>query len=129
MEAIAAYERTLSAALLDAVQSIDGAVVYGVTDRGQLADRVPTVSFTVDGIASSAIAQQLAAVGIGVRSGHMYAPRLMQRLGLMPEGTVRVSLVHYNTLGEIARFRERLAERVAALRPTRRDAAVRTAGR
>jgi len=133
MEAIAAYERTLSAALLDAVQSIEGAVVHGVTDRGQLADRVPTVSFTVDGVASSAIAAQLAAVGIGARSGHMYAPRLMQRLELMPEGTVRVSLVHYNTLDEIARFRERLTEAVAALRalrPTRRqDAGVPTAGR
>ena len=123
MEAIAAYERTLSAALLDAVQSIDGAAVHGVTDRGLLTDRVPTVSFTCEGVASSAIAAQLAAVGIGARSGHMYAPRLMQRLELMPEGTVRVSLVHYNTLDEIARFQERLEEVVAALRPTRRQAA------
>jgi len=130
MEAIAAYERTLSAALLDAVRSIDGAVVHGVTDRGQLADRVPTVSFTVEGVASSAIAAQLAAGGVGARSGHMYAPRLMRRLKLMPEGTVRVSLVHYNTLDEIARFRERLAEGVAALKPTpRQDAGVPTAGR
>ena len=101
-----------------------------MTDRGQLADRVPTVSFTFEGVASSAIAAQLAAGGVGARSGHMYAPRLMQRLKLMPEGTVRVSLVHYNTLDEIARFRERLAEGVAALRPTRRqDAGVPTAGR
>jgi cysteine desulfurase family protein (TIGR01976 family) len=133
MEAIAAYERPLSAALLDAVQSIDDAVVHGVTDRGQLADRVPTVSFTVEGAASSAIAAQLAALGVGARSGHMYAPRLMQRLDLMPEGTVRVSLVHYNTLDEVARFRERLTEVVTALRalrPTRRqDAGVPTAGR
>jgi len=130
MEAIAEYERTLSAALLDAVQSVDGAVVHGVTDRGQLADRVPTVSFTVDGIASSAIAARLASAGVGARSGHMYAPRLMQRLDLMPEGVVRVSLVHYNTREEIARFREVLAECVAALRPTRRqDAAAQTAGR
>jgi cysteine desulfurase family protein (TIGR01976 family) len=130
MEAIAAYERTLSAALIDAVQSIEGAVVRGVTDRRQLGDRVPTVSFTVEGIASSAIATRLAAAGVGARSGHMYAPRLMQRLELMPEGTVRVSLVHYNTLDEIARFRERLTEAVAALTPTRRqDAGVPTAGR
>jgi cysteine desulfurase family protein (TIGR01976 family) len=130
MEAIAAYERTLSAALIDAVQSIEGAVVRGVTDRRQLGDRVPTVSFTVEGIASSAIATRLAAAGVGARSGHMYAPRLMQRLELMPEGTVRVSLVHYNTLDEIARFRERLTEAVAAITPTRRqDAGVPTAGR
>jgi selenocysteine lyase/cysteine desulfurase len=35
----------------------------------------------------------------------MYAPRLMRRLGLDPDtGAVRVSLVHYNTLGEIHRL-------------------------
>ena len=130
MEAAATYELSLSAALLDAVEAIDGAVVHGVTDRRHLADRVPTVSFTVDGLSSSAIADSLADARIGVRSGHMYAPRLMQRLGLMPEGTVRVSLVHYNTLGEVARFREALAACVAALRPSRRrPAAGRTAGR
>ena len=110
MDAVAAYERTLSDALLDAVLSLDGAVVHGVTDRFQLADRVPTVSFTVSGVESSAIAGALAARGVGARSGHMYAPRLMRRLNLMPGGVVRVSLVHYNTLGEIARFRAVLEE-------------------
>src|SRR5580765_3847489 len=105
MEAIAEYERGLSAGLLDAVESIDGAIVHGVTGRNQLAHRVPTVSFTVKGIESSAIAAALADHGIGARSGHMYAPRLMQRLNLMPGGMVRVSLVHYNTAAEIARFR------------------------
>jgi cysteine desulfurase family protein (TIGR01976 family) len=119
MEAIAAYERTLSAALLDAVEAIDGAVVHGVTDRSQLADRVPTVSFTVEGLAASAIAAALAARDVGARSGHMYAPRLMQRLGLMPGGTVRVSLVHYNTADEVARFGRLLAETVTALRTQR----------
>ena len=130
MDAIAAYERTLSAALLDAVQSIDGAVVHGVTHRGQLAERVPTVSFTVEGITASAVAAELAVGGVGARSGHMYAPRLMQRLNLMPGGTVRVSLVHYNTLAEVARFRDILTAAVAALISTRRqDAGVPTAGR
>ena len=43
--------------------------------------------------------------GIGVRDGHMYSPRLMQRLELSQEsGAVRVSLVHYNTIEEIHRF-------------------------
>jgi selenocysteine lyase/cysteine desulfurase len=130
MEAIAEYERGLSAGLLDAVESIDGAIVHGVTGRNQLAHRVPTVSFTVKGIESSAIAAALAEHGIGARSGHMYAPRLMQRLNLMPGGMVRVSLVHYNTAAEIARFRDVLTEVVTALRPTRQqDAAVPTAGR
>jgi cysteine desulfurase family protein (TIGR01976 family) len=115
MDAIGAYERTLSAALLDAVSSIDGASVHGVTDRNRLDDRVPTVSFSVHGAAASSIAAELAKQGIGARSGHMYAPRLIQRLNLMPDGVVRVSLVHYNTVGEVARFRETLAQIVAAL--------------
>jgi len=50
---------------------------------------------------------------IGIRDGHMYSPRLMQRLGLSKEtGAVRVSLVHYNTAAEI----QRLAAVLAGLR-------------
>jgi selenocysteine lyase/cysteine desulfurase len=126
MEAIAGYERTLSAALLDAVASVGGAVVHGVTDRHRLAERVPTVSFTVEGLEASVLANELAAHGIGARSGHMYAPRLMRRLAVMPEGVVRASLVHYNTLAEIARFRDVLTETVAALRSGRRAAGAQT---
>src|SRR3954468_8655396 len=118
MEAIAGYERTLSADLLEAVLAVNGAVVHGVVDRSALAERVPTVSFTIDGAPSSTIAAQLAVHGIGARSGHMYAPRLMQRLNVMPEGTVRVSLVHYNTAAEIARFGEVLGRIVAQIRPS-----------
>jgi selenocysteine lyase/cysteine desulfurase len=40
-----------------------------------------------------------------LRDGHMFAPRLMARLGLpMETGAIRVSLVHYNTFDEIRRF-------------------------
>jgi selenocysteine lyase/cysteine desulfurase len=116
MDAIAVYEAMLSAALLEAVLSIDGAVVHGITDCRHLEDRVPTVSFSVGDIPPSAIAGELAARDVGARSGHMYAPRLMQRLNLMPGGVVRVSLVHYNTLDEVARFRDALAEVVTGLR-------------
>lgn len=104
MTAIAAYERTLSARLLDEVANIPGLAVHGVTDRARLHERVPTLCFTVAGVASSAIAEGLASRGIGLRSGHMYSPRLMKRLGLLPNGAVRASLVHYNTAEEIARF-------------------------
>jgi len=112
MVAIAAYERTLSCALLDEVTSIPGLTVYGVTDRSRLHDRVPTLCFNVAGRDPSAIAAGLAARDIGIRSGHMYSPRLMSRLGLAPGGAVRASLVHYNTLEEIARFGEALRKTV-----------------
>jgi cysteine desulfurase family protein (TIGR01976 family) len=110
MDAIAAYERTLSAAMLDALESIPGVTVHGVTDRARLGERVPTMCFTVDGVASATIAEELSARDIGARSGHMYSPRLIDRLGLSSGGAVRASLVHYNTVEEVARFREALAQ-------------------
>jgi cysteine desulfurase family protein (TIGR01976 family) len=110
MTAIAAYERTLSAALLDEAATVPGLTVHGVTDRARLDERVPTLCFSVAGRDPSAIAEGLAARDIGVRSGHMYSPRLMARLGLLPGGAVRASLVHYNTTAEIARFGEALRE-------------------
>src|SRR5262249_22163265 len=108
MAVIQAYETTLSAAMLDALASIPGSTVVGVADRARLDSRVPTFAFTIAGRDPAAIADALADRGVGVRSGHMYTPRLMRRLGLLPQGVVRASLVHYNTHGEIARFRDEL---------------------
>jgi len=105
MEAIAQYETTLCAAMLDALASVPGAAIHGVADRGALDLRVPTIAFSIDGLGAADIARELDARGIGVRHGHMYSPRLMQRLGAAG-GVVRASLVHYNTMAEIDRFRE-----------------------
>jgi len=110
MTAIAEYERTLSAMLLDEVAAIPGLTVYGIVDRDRLHERVPTLCFSVAGRESPAVAAGLAAHDIGVRSGHMYSPRLIKRLGLSPAGAVRASLVHYNTAAEIARFGTALRE-------------------
>jgi cysteine desulfurase family protein (TIGR01976 family) len=104
MLAIAEYERTLSKALLDEMAGIPGVTVHGVTSHERLNERVPTLCFSVPGQAASGIAAALATRDVGVRSGHMYSPRLMARLGLLPAGAVRASLVHYNTAGEIAAF-------------------------
>jgi selenocysteine lyase/cysteine desulfurase len=106
----------LSRLLLEEVGRIPGATVYGVTDRGRLDERVPTLCFAIDGVDSSAVAAGLAARDVGVRSGHMYSPRLIARLGLQPAGAVRASLVHYNTAGEIARFGVALNEVLDDLR-------------
>jgi cysteine desulfurase family protein (TIGR01976 family) len=113
MASIAAYERTLSAALLDEAATVPGLTVHGVTDRARLHERVPTLCFSVAGVESSAIADGMAARGFGIRSGHMYSPRLLTRLGLLPGGAVRASLVHYNTVAEIAQFGAALRESVA----------------
>ena len=110
MTTIAEYERTLSKRLLDAVAGLPRVTVHGVTDRERLGERVPTLCFSVAGLKSAAVAAGLARCDVGVRSGHMYSPRLMARLGLMPAGAVRASLVHYNTAAEIARFGAALGE-------------------
>jgi len=104
MHAILGYERDLALELLKVLRDCK-ARVYGVADPARIANRVPTVSFTLDGVAPSAVTDAMARTGIGIRDGHLYCPRLMRRLGLTLEsGAVRVSLVHYNTLAEIHRF-------------------------
>ncbi|MGD8482918.1 MAG: aminotransferase class V-fold PLP-dependent enzyme, partial [Gammaproteobacteria bacterium] len=72
--------------------------------------RLPTISFVVDGCRSSEIPVRLDPQGIGIRWGHFYAPRLIDRLGLAQrDGVVRVSMVHYNTLEEVDRLISGLA--------------------
>jgi cysteine desulfurase family protein (TIGR01976 family) len=106
MKAVRAYEEELSRQLLKVFREV-GAIVYGIQNEERLNERVPTFCFNLKGIQPAAVTGALAKAGIGVRDGHMYAPRLMQRLGLDPEtGVVRISLVHYNTINEIHRFRE-----------------------
>lgn len=109
MQAIAAYERMLSQEMVQVLQK-NAAQVYGVIDPTQLHRRVPTFCFNLPAILPQAVTEAAARADIGIRDGHMYAPRLMRRLGLEPStGVVRASLVHYNTVAEIERFGEVLA--------------------
>ncbi len=104
MEGIRDYEASLSREFLH-VLADSGADVYGIRDPALVGLRVPTLLFNIKDVAPGAMVEALAKAGIGVRDGHMYAPRLMRRLGLSEQaGAVRASLVHYNTLGEIHRF-------------------------
>jgi len=105
MRGITAYEATLTAAILQGLQEINGVTIYGLTEPSRLDHRVPTVCFTVRDKLASAVATACADKGIGVRDGNMYSPRLLRRMGILPQsGAVRASLVHYNTTEEIARF-------------------------
>ncbi len=67
-----------------------------------MARRVPTVSFTVEGMAPDDIAKHLAADNIYVWSGHNYALEPVRRMGLQDKGGVlRVGLAHYNNIEEV----------------------------
>jgi cysteine desulfurase family protein (TIGR01976 family) len=109
-EAIRGYEAQLSCAMLDALVSVN-AIVYGITAKDQVSHRTPTFCFNLPGISPAEVTEQLARQHVGVRDGHMYSPRLMNRLGLTKErGAVRASLVHYNTLQEVRSFGKALAK-------------------
>ncbi len=106
MCAVRAYEASLSLELLRTLTNC-GATVYGINDESRLGQRVPTFCFNLAGVLPATVTETLSRDGIAVRDGHMYAPRLMRRLGLpLDTGAVRASLVHYNTVAEIHRFRE-----------------------
>jgi selenocysteine lyase/cysteine desulfurase len=88
-----------------------GAHVYGITNAEDLARRVPTFSFILPGVAPRTVTDAAVRADLGIRDGHLYAPRLMRRLKVPVEtGVVRVSLVHYNTVGEIHRLAEVLRD-------------------
>jgi cysteine desulfurase family protein (TIGR01976 family) len=110
MRAIQAYEQGLSLQLTQVLRE-SGAQIYGIDTEARVDERVPTFCFNMPGIAPREVTETLARANIGIRDGHMYAPRLMRRLGVPVEsGVARVSLVHYNTAAEIQRFGEVLGE-------------------
>jgi cysteine desulfurase family protein (TIGR01976 family) len=109
MSALRAYEFELSRALIGTIQSVPGTRIYGLTDMKRLDERVPTVSFTLEGKHPNDIAKKLGDVGFYVWDGHYYALAVVERLGLLEQGgMVRVGATHYNTLDEITRFGEAL---------------------
>lgn len=107
---IAEQERIITARLMEFLASRNSVRIVG-RKSSAVADRVATVSFTVEGQDSKAVVEAVDAAKIGIRHGHFYAYRLIDDLGLMANGgVVRVSMVHYNTLAEVDRL-------VAALEP------------
>ncbi|MCP8937139.1 cysteine desulfurase-like protein [Alsobacter sp. SYSU M60028] len=116
MNAIRAYEQTLSKKMISVLKS-HGAVLYGIQDETRVEERVPTICFNIPGVTPQVICAELGKNNIGARDGHMFAPRLMKRLGLpMETGCMRVSMVHYNKIEEIDRFGEVLGRIIATAR-------------
>jgi selenocysteine lyase/cysteine desulfurase len=108
MIAIQRYEQQLSLELATVLADC-GAKIYGIDVASRVSQRVPTFCFNLPGVSPQVVTDTAAHANIGIRDGHMYAPRLMHRLGLTREsGAVRVSLVHYNTVAEIHRLGEAL---------------------
>ena len=102
MASIRAYETDLGHRLMTGLQEIPGLRIYGITDPARLGQRVPTLSFTLEGISPREIARRLAEANIFVWNGNFYALAVTERLGLEERGgLLRVGLVHYNTAEEV----------------------------
>jgi cysteine desulfurase family protein (TIGR01976 family) len=103
-DAIRPHERALGQHFLEGLP--DTCTLYGPES---MEGRVPTFAFVVDGMPVREVAERLAARDIAVWDGDYYAFEPMTRLGLQPDGAVRVGFVHYNTLEEVDRVLEALA--------------------
>ena len=105
MATIRGYETALCQRLIAGMRQIPGLRIYGITDPAELGHRVPTVSFTLEGISPQEIARRLAGANIFVWNGNFYALAVTERLGLEDQGgLLRVGLVHYNTAEEVDYF-------------------------
>jgi cysteine desulfurase family protein (TIGR01976 family) len=103
-DAIVAHERELGHRFLDGLP--DTVELYGLRT---MEGRVPTFALNIPGRPPEEVARHLGDRGIFVWHGDYYAIEVMKRLGL-PDGAVRVGIVHYNTAEEVDRLLAELAE-------------------
>jgi cysteine desulfurase family protein (TIGR01976 family) len=114
MAQVREVEIGLTETVLRSFREIPGLTVLGEASPERAALRVPTFSFRIDGVPPARIVERLSEAGIHARDGHMYAPRLLQALGIdLATGVCRVSLCHYNTPREI----DRMVTALRAMRP------------
>lgn len=109
MRAIRDYEIELYRHLAARLQAIDGVTTVGLTDDADVDRRTPTAAITIDGVTPHDAARRLGDKGIAVWDGDFYATGLIERLGLAPDGVVRIGLTHYNTRAEVDRLADELA--------------------
>jgi cysteine desulfurase family protein (TIGR01976 family) len=98
---IESLERPLLETTLERLLKHPRVTLYGPREPQ---GRVATFCFNVPGLSPRAVAEHLAQNGVAVAAGHYYATLAAQALGIMPEGAVRASLLHYNTSEDIDRL-------------------------
>ncbi len=97
------HERALGQRLLDGLPG--GWRLHGIPSMD---GRVPTFAITHERLSPEAAAVRLGELGFAVWHGNYYAVEIMKRLGL-PDGAVRIGVVHYNTADEVDRLLAALA--------------------
>jgi cysteine desulfurase/selenocysteine lyase len=111
LERVHAHEQKLTARLLEGLQRIPGITIYGPKDPTR---RAGLVSFSAEGIHPHDLSTLLDEQGIAIRAGHHCTQPLHRHLQV--QSTARASVYLYNTLAEVDRFLEVLAEAVAFFR-------------
>jgi selenocysteine lyase/cysteine desulfurase len=89
--------------LLDWLRRRNGVRIIG-NSGSSAGDRVPTIAFILDGRDPAAVVKAADGHKLGIRHGDFHSRRLIEALGLAPNGVIRVSMVHYNTSAEIGRL-------------------------
>nr|MDQ4030472.1 cysteine desulfurase-like protein [Actinomycetota bacterium] len=102
-DAIRAHERELGERFLAGLPR--GCRLYGLPT---MAGRVPTFAVAVGAEPPEVVAARLGEQGFAVWHGNYYAVETMRALGL-PDGAVRVGIVHYNTAEEVDELLEALS--------------------
>ena len=106
--ALHARGERLLAKLWNSLSSVDGLTLYGPKPG---TPRTPTLSFTLRGFSTDDVAIALAKRGVFVSNGDFYAATIIERLGLVPGGLVRVGCSCYTSEQEV----DRLIDGVRAL--------------
>ncbi len=88
--------------------------VPGLRILGSAREKVPVVSFVIDGVHAHDVATLLDTHGFALRSGHHCAHPLMQHYGIT--ASCRASLAFYNTHEEIERLADAMSKSLALLR-------------
>jgi cysteine desulfurase family protein (TIGR01976 family) len=107
-ELIVEYENRLAQQLIVGLQTLPRLQLFGISDPQRLSERVPTVSFVIDGIDAIDVARHLASQGIFCWHGDYYAVDVCQALGQSERGMVRLGILHTTTAEEIHRVLEQL---------------------
>lgn len=101
--AIETHEKTLYQLALRRVAEVPGMRLIGTAKN-----KVPVMSFLIDGLHPSDIGTLLDQQGIGIRTGHHCAMPLMQHFNV--PGTARASFAFYNTEAEVNRLFDALVK-------------------
>jgi selenocysteine lyase/cysteine desulfurase len=90
IDTIYGHEMQLFSRLQAGIAAIDGVTIHGTTS---LENRLPVLSFTVDGLDPSDVGTMLDVDhDIATRTGLQCAPLIHEQMGTAPRGTVRMSV-------------------------------------